>query len=73
LCYTDHIIIDGTREKEVVRVTVWGLLLIAATCLVAVTIGAIANRNVRSFNEEAHESFLGSVKEGDVVDDQQIS
>lgn len=56
-----------------VRVTVWGLLLIAATCVVAVTIGAIANRNVRSFDEEAHESFLGSVKEGDVVDDQQIS
>jgi hypothetical protein len=57
----------------VVRVTVWGWLLITAACVVAVTIGAIANRNVRSFDEEAHESFLGSVKEGKVVDDQQIS
>jgi hypothetical protein len=50
-----------------------GLSLIVATCLVAVAIGIIANRNVRSFNEEAHESFLGGVKEEDVVDDQSIS
>jgi hypothetical protein len=53
--------------------TVLGLSLIVATCVVAVAIGIIANRNVRSFNEEEHESFLGGVKEENVVDDQRIS
>lgn len=53
--------------------TAFGVSLIVAACGVAVAISIIANRNVRSFDEKAHESFLGDRKERDAVDDPSVS
>ncbi|SEM73839.1 hypothetical protein [Lihuaxuella thermophila] len=53
--------------------TMLGVLLILAACAVALAIGIIANRNVRAFNEETHESFLGDRKERDAFEDPSVS
>lgn len=47
--------------------TLLGILLIVFTCLMAVGIGYVANKNVRNFDEKGHVDFLGREdgKEGD--------
>jgi len=39
--------------------TILGIILIVVTCLVAIGIGAVANKNVKQYDEKNHESFLG--------------
>ncbi|CAM3872713.1 hypothetical protein [Alicyclobacillus pomorum] len=43
--------------------TAFGILLLVVTLLLAVGIGTLANRNVRSFDESAHENFVGSASQ----------
>ncbi len=51
------------RRKEASTLTALGILLLVVTLLLAVGIGTLANRNVRSFDESAHENLVGSASQ----------
>lgn len=41
-----------------------GILLVCLTLTVAIAIGAKANRSVREYNEQEHEMFVDTVRNG---------